>query len=108
MTVQQLHDVQTILGSLNVDDKTNDKAAQELSEETIFSRTDRKMYYFVREAFSKISDSEGFCNRIKITSEMLKGKVVIDAHYHRDLEIGDSFELTAPPKYNLRTIQLEI
>ena len=93
---------------MNVDDKTNDRAAQELSEETIFSRTDRKMYYFVREAFSKISDSEGFCNTIKITSEMLKGKVVIDAHYHRDLKIGDSFELTAPPKYNLRTIQLEI
>ena len=64
------------------------------------------MYYFVREAFAKTKDSEGFCSRLKITSEMLKGKVVIDAHYHRDIKIGDSFTLTSPPEYTLSTMKL--
>ena len=52
--------------------------------------------------------SEGFCKRIKITSEMLKGKVVIDAHYDRDIAIGDSFTLETKPEYTLRTLELEI
>ena len=77
------------MGSLNVDDSTNDRVSQELSAETIFPRTDKRMYFCVREGFAMTQMSEGFCNSIKITSEMLNGKVVIDAHYTRDLAIGD-------------------
>ena len=73
--------MQKILGSLNVDDRTNDRVAQELSEETIFPRSDRRMYFYVREGFAMSQSSEGFCKHLKITSEMLKGKIVIDAHY---------------------------
>ena len=52
--------------------------------------------------------SEGFCKNMKITSEMLNGKVVIDAWYHRDLSIGDQFKLSSSQDYALRAMELEI
>lgn len=89
LTVKQLEEIQGIMGSLNVDEATNDALARNLSEETIFPRTDNRMYFYVREGFSMTRMSEGFCKHIKITSEMLNGQVVVDAWYHRDLSIGD-------------------
>ena len=61
------------MGSLNVDETTNDQLAKNLSDETIFPRTDNQMYFYVREGFSNTSMSEGFCKQLKITSEMLNG-----------------------------------
>ena len=106
LTVQQLEDVQKLIGSLGVDPETNDKLAEELSNETNFPRDDPRMYFYVREGFSLTRASEGFCKNMKITSEMLNGKVVIDAWYHRDLSIGDKFTLTSSKDYMLRCMQL--
>ena len=47
------------------------------------------MYFCVREGFSNTQITEGFCKHVKVTSEMLNGRVVIDAWYNRNLDIGD-------------------
>ena len=108
LTVQQLEDVQKLIGSLSVDNETNDRLAEELSKETNFARDDPRMYFYVREGFSLTRMSEGFCKSMLITSEMLNGQVVIDAWYHRDLSIGDKFKLSSSPDYALRAMQLEL
>jgi len=66
------------------------------------------MYFCVREGFSLTQMSEGFCKHIKITSEMLNGQVVIDAWYHKDLMIGDQFELSVHKDHTLRAMELEL
>lgn len=66
------------------------------------------MYFFVREGFSLTQMSEGFCKYMKITSEMLNGQVVIDAWYHRGLQIGEQFTLHSSPDYTLRCMELEL
>ena len=99
LTINQLEDIQKLIGSLTVDLDTNDKLAEELSNETHFARDDKRMYFYVREGFSLTRMSEGFCKNMKITSEMLNGKVVVDAWYHRDLSIGDKFILSSSPDY---------
>lgn len=80
----------------------------ELSDQTNFARDDKRMYFYVREGFSLTRMSEGFCKNMKITSEMLNGKIVIDAWYHRDLSIGDQFKLSSSQDYALRAMELEI
>lgn len=84
-TTEQLSQIQALLGSLHNDTQTNNKAVDELNQETIFPRSDSRMYFLVREGFSMTQISEGFCTQLKITSEMLNGKVVIDAHQHINL-----------------------
>jgi len=98
--------VQKLLGSLTVDSHTNDELAAQLSNETLFPRDDKRMYFYVREGFSLTQMSESFCTSMKITSEMLNGKIVIDAWYHRDLSIGDEFTLSSSPDYTLRAMVL--
>ena len=78
-----------------------------MSNEMVFPRNDPRMYFCVREGFSLTKMSEGFCQHIKITSEMLNGQVVIDAWYHRDLAIGDAFTVHSSPEFTLRAIQLD-
>ena len=100
--------MQKLIGSLGVDQETNDKLALQLSAETIFPRNDPRMYFCVREGFSLTQMSEGFCKTAEITSEMLNGEVVIDAWYERNLSIGDQFKLDVKPEYTLRAMELEI
>jgi len=66
------------------------------------------MYFFVREGFSMTRQSEGFCKKMKITSEMLNGEVIVDGWYQTDLSIGDQFTLECLPKHSLRVMNLEI
>ena len=69
----------------------NEQLAKEISDETVFKRSDDKMYFCVREGFSMTRMSEGFCKKMTVTSEMLNGEAIIDGWFHTDLSIGDSF-----------------
>jgi len=51
--------------------------------------------------------SEGFCQTLKLTSEMVDGSVQIDGYLQRDLGIGESFTLSILPEYSLRCIRLQ-
>ena len=55
------------------------------------------MYYFVREGFQETAISEGFCDDLMLTSEMLNGKFIIDGQETINLGIGDRFRLTMDP-----------
>lgn len=57
------------------------------------------MYYYVREGCFEVKKSEGFCQELTVTSEMLNGEAIVDGWYHVDLSIGDKFQLTAGPEY---------
>lgn len=74
----------------------------------MFRKDDERMYFFVREGFSMTRQSEGFCKKIKVTSEMLNGEVIIDGWHQTDLSIGDQFTLVSDPKYQLRAMKLEL
>ena len=97
-----------MIGSIDVSVNVNDMLSQELSDQTIFPRDDERMYFYVREGFSLTRQSEGFCKKIKVTSEMLNGEVIIDGWYQTDLSIGDTFTLTQSPKHSLRAMKLEL
>lgn len=81
--------MQDAIGSLESDCQTNDELAETISAETVYPRNDPRMYFCVREGFSNTQITEGFCKHVKVTSEMLNGRVVIDAWYNRNLDIGD-------------------
>ena len=66
------------------------------------------MYFCVREGFSNTQITEGFCKHVKVTSEMLNGRVVIDAWYNRNLDIGDQFTVHSAPEFALRAMELEL
>ena len=61
ITSQQLADIQETLGTLNLDDSVNERLAKEISDETVFKRSEDQMYFCVREGFSMTRMSEGFC-----------------------------------------------
>lgn len=54
------------------------KIAKEISDHTIFPYDHNQMYYFVREGFQETIISEGFCNQLEFTGEMLGGEVKLD------------------------------
>ena len=66
------------------------------------------MYFCVREGFALTQMSEGFCNHLQITSEMLNGQVVIDSWYSSDLHIGEQYTLSTSPEFTLRAMELEL
>ena len=87
----------------------NDKLALELSKETIFPRDKDEMYYCVREGFSfTTGESEGFAKHMSIRSDMIDGQAVVDGWFKTDLSLGDTFTLTADPKYALRVIKISL
>lgn len=47
------------------------------------------MFFFVREGFSLKQRTEGFCNEIVVTSEMLTGQLIIDGWDRIDLDLGE-------------------
>ena len=104
ITAQQLADIQKTLGTLNLDDTVNEELAREISDETVFDRGADKMYFCVREGFSMTKMGEGFCTKMRVTSEMLNGEAIVDGWYQTDLSIGDSFTLDCKPKYALRAM----
>jgi len=66
------------------------------------------MYFCVREGFQfTCGESEGFCTHMKVTSEMFNGQAIVDGWFTADLSLGDSFTLTADPKYALRVVNLD-
>lgn len=44
-----------------------------MSKETHFSPESKKMYYYVREAYTGTEQNEGFASTIKLTSELSDG-----------------------------------
>lgn len=42
-----------------------------------------------------------------VTSEMLNGEAIVDGWYHVDLSIGDKFQLTAGPEYQLKVLSFD-
>ena len=66
-----------------------------------------KLYFFVREGFSKTTLSEGFVERCTITSEMLNGEVIVDGWLRFDLSIGDQFDLQVGEEYALTGIKIK-
>jgi hypothetical protein len=73
----------------------NETTARKLSEQTLFPRTDKKMFFFVREGFSLTQMTEGFCKELTVTSEMLNGEIILDGWSAHDLSLGDKFTLVA-------------
>lgn len=62
------------------------------------------MYYFVREGFQETIISEGFCNDLEFTAEMLHGEVKLDGQKLLGMGIGDKIKLSMRPEYSLRCI----
>jgi len=110
ITPYQLEAIQNILGSMgDASLELNEPLAEELSKETIFRRDRDEMYYCVREGFSFTTGaSEGFAKQMTIKSEMIDGQAVVDGWFRTDLSLGDSFSLTADPKYALRVANVEV
>ena len=69
------------MGTLNLDDRVSEELAKEISDETVFDRGADKMYWCVREGFSTTKRSEGFCEKMRVTSEMLHGEAIIDGWF---------------------------
>jgi hypothetical protein len=81
--------------------------AQEITAETIYDKADDRLYFFVREGFSNTRLSEGFVKKVKVTSEMLNGEVIVDGWLKFDLSIGDSFEIKAEDEYALTGLKIK-
>jgi hypothetical protein len=67
--------------------------ARQVNKSYTFSCESDKLYYYVREAYVAHENSfswrsEGYCKDIKIISEILEGRVLIDGYYNYNLEIG--------------------
>jgi len=79
----------------------------------VFPYDSDKLYYFVREGFTQdpVSyswRSEGYCNVIKVISEMIDGSVQIDGYYKYDVGIGDQFFVRSNPEFQLKCIEMLI
>ena len=87
----------------------NEKLALDLSNETIFPRDLDQMYYCVREGFSfTTGESEGFAKSMTIKSEMIDGQAIVDGWFTTGLSLGDSFSLTANPRYALKVMNVSL
>ena len=80
--------------------------AKEISDQTIFPQTHNQMYYFVREGYQETIISEGFCQNLEFTSEMLNGEVKLDGQRLLQMSIGDKIILKIAPEYNLNCMVL--
>jgi hypothetical protein len=51
-----------------------------INEETKFGSDEHRMFYFIREGFAikKSQPTEGFCESLDVTCEMLNGEVILD------------------------------
>lgn len=56
------------------------------------------MYFFVREGFSLTQHTEGFCDKLNVTSEMINGQIVVDGYESYDFSMGEVIRLTAAPE----------
>jgi hypothetical protein len=61
----------------------------------------------VREGFSNTRLSEGFVKKLKVTSEMLNGEVIVDGWLKYDLSIGDAFEVECTEESALTGIKIK-
>ena len=94
------------MGSL-MDEDVNSYLASEITAETIFDKADDRLYFFVREGFSNTRLSEGFVKKVKVTSEMLNGEVIVDGWLKFDLSIGDSFQVEILDEFALTGIKIK-
>ena len=80
--------------------------AKRISDKTLFPVDRDEMFYFVREGFQETKISEGFCQKLMITNDMLRGEVSIDGQVTIPIEIGDKIELKTHPDLALRCLRL--
>ena len=50
--------------------------------------------------------AEGYCNQIKVTSEIIDGRVQIDGYFKYDIGIGDVFYVRSKPDLSLKCMTL--
>ena len=80
-----------------------------MSEESVFAQDIHKMFWFIREGFSLQSRTEGFCEELRITSEMLNGEMILDGWWRMPLSLGEEFVLkTAGEQLTLTDHKLKI
>lgn len=65
------------------------------------------MYFFVREGFSLTQHTEGFCDQLNVTSEMINGQIVVDGYESYDFNMGEVIRLILAPE-NLALTNLKV
>jgi NAD+ kinase len=106
-------DVRTILNYLGNGESielVEEHFAKTVSKQTIFPPDEERMYFFVREGYTKDPTnynrhSEGFAKHIKYLSELIEGRVYIDGYYTKDIGLGDVFTVDTGPDYRLKCIR---
>ena len=67
------------------------------------------MFFYVREGFALQQRTEGFCETLEITSEMLNGELVIDGWWKESLDMGQTIKLsTAGQDLALTNLKLNV
>lgn len=81
------------LGDNTQDVEINKALALKISDETKFDRREHRMSFYVREGFSLKNRTEGFCETLDVTSEMLNGLLLIDGWWEANLALGQTIKL---------------
>ena len=74
----------------------------------MFSPSEEKMYYFVRETcvgdqFTR--NAQGFASELEFTSELLEGKISIDGLLNAPISLGETFRVKTLPDYALKGVR---
>lgn len=82
-----------------------EQVASTISQSTQFDTGLNRLYYLVREPAHQQMSDEGFCDNIKLTSELCDGQLCIDGSIKYDIQYGDTVELDLRPEYRLKCIK---
>ena len=82
-----------------------------ISSSNVFPYDSDKLYYFVREGYTMDPATyswraEGYCNVIKVISEMIDGSIQIDGYQKIKIGMGDHFFVRSKPELSLKCIKL--
>lgn len=105
----KIQSLMEVLGSQYQSNERNEETADDLSAQTLFGHDEKRMFFFVREGFSLTQMTEGFCEDLQVTSEMINGEVIIDGWQQHNLSLGDKFSLTVPGEDKaLKSLRLNV
>ena len=76
-----------------------------MSKETHFSPESEKIYFYVREPQKYSTNSQGFADKLEVTSELLNGEITIDGQIKCELNYGDKCTIDLKPEYSLKCIK---
>eukprot|EP00347_Sterkiella_histriomuscorum_P003842 403362732 len=108
--------VNSVLEIMGVEDRSQavvEYLAAQLNCSLVFPCDSDQQYYYVREGYIAHDNSfswrsEGYCKEIRVISEIIEGRVLIDGYYNYELEIGQQFTIKSAPENSLKCIQLHI